>query len=212
MNARSFFRRLDIVRNYCRCFLLIGIFLICTSRAPSIAFLAGIVITVFSAIGSIIRVQRPSDIAEFVSDSAWEFECKIRKTHTTYPDTDIYPLHAFSTKHFKKARNIGNKMYFPECCTMIFCRKEERLDLFVQTIYLYEKEKPSEVTFHFDLQNRMEIYLERGNTDEEYHFIRILLHGDVLGEFYVPNTHAWQNVLSFCEPWLDLTLVQEEAK
>ena len=210
MNARFFFQRLDVVRNYCRCFLLIGIFLIWSAQRLSIAFCAGVVIVVISTIGSIIRVPKPEKIAEFVSDAAWEFESKIRKCHTTYPDADIYPLHAFSPTLFKKARNIGNKMYFPECCTLVFCRKGERLDLFVQTIYLYEKEKPSEQSFHFTPSKRMELYVEAAQTDEEYHFIRLKQSGTTLGEFYVPNTHAWENILNFSADWVDLEYAPTE--
>lgn len=210
MNASGFFRRLDIVRAWGRGILVLALLIIITSRPFSIAFLFACALLIPTSFLSLLRVPKPTKIAEFVSNSVWEFEQKIRGCHTTYPDSDIHTLHAFSPKLAKKARNIGNRMYFPECRTLVFCRREDRIELFVQTVSLYQQEKPLEESVRFDPLHPLEWRVEEADTDDGYHFVTICQGETTLWECYVPNTHAWRNTVSFCGDGIRITRIEEK--
>ncbi len=201
-NARDFFLRLDRVRGYCRAFLLMLIFILIYFRSMTpITYAVVGALTVIMAMGSALRVTRQRDIAERVSDAHADFDAAVRRRHSTWFEEDRHTLDACSPKRIRLVRNIGNRMYFPEIHTMIFHKQNGGMELFVQTLSLYEGGKPQRWEHFFAACG--DLVLKTGDAKEDSDYRRVILcDGEaVILEFFVRNDHSWNRFVQFLGEW-----------
>ena len=210
--ARAFFLRLDRVRGYSRAFLLVCfaiIFYFGRSMIPvTWAIIGGF--TILCAIGSALWVPKQSDIAEFVSNTHAEFDAAVRRNHSTWAVEDRHTLGAFSPKRINLARNIGNQMYFPEIYTLIFHQDGDRLELFLQTLSLYDGTKPTRTDFVFESRPALTAEVGEASDESEYRRVRFLQQGELLLECYVRNDHSWDRFVTFLSGWITVTTLSEK--
>lgn len=174
------------------------------------AYAVMISLTVLTAMGSALRMRAPRDIAEFVSDAHAEFDAAVRRNHSTWFEEDRYTLDACSPKRIRLVRNIGNRMYFPEIYTLIFHKEKGTMELFLQTISLYEGTKPTREDYLF--ADKQSLILETGEAEEDSDYRRVVLYNGTMQivTFFVRNDHSWNRFLEFLGDWATVRAFTEE--
>lgn len=193
--AKRFFYRMDIVRNYCRGFLVLSIFSLFFSRMNSVAFLFFIGCIVLFSTMSFFKVPKKSDIAEFVSNAHADFEAQVKRPRTSVHERDFYTLYAYSTKRRRLARNIGNRMYFPEFYTLVFQKTEDGLIMHQGTVYLFENKKAEASEHHFYGEAAMQLECGEADLDLEYRQVTVKKGDTPILECYIRNDHTWRTFL-----------------
>ena len=195
--AKRFFYRIDIVRNYSRGLLVISFFSLFLCRVLSFAFLFFIgCIAVFSVL-SFLKVPKSSDLAEFVSDEHAFFEADIKRHRSRANERDFYSLYAYSPKRRRLARNIGNRMYFPEFYTLVFQKTESGLSLYQRTTYLFENKKAVLAEYAFSDAGALTVECGEADTESEYRHVIFKANERVLIECFVRNDHGWRAFWEF---------------
>ncbi len=195
--AKRFFRRIDIFRNYSRALLLVCLFAMFSGKSFSVMFIVFSVGAVVFGIGSILKVPKPSEIAEFVSDQHHAFEQEIRRKHSNVNEREFHTLCAFSPKRSNLARGIGNQMYFPEFATLVFQKTERGLILYRKTVYLYENIKPTVDERAFCDEGSLLLECGEAESAEDYRLVIFKSEGETVMGCYIRNDHQWNTFLSF---------------
>lgn len=195
--AKNFFLKLDIVRNYCRVLLALSLLLLFFSRLFSIAFFLMLFLSILFAVGAVLRVPAPSAIAGYVSDVNAEFEARFRRGHSTLGEEDWTVLYANSPRHAGRARNIGNRMYFPEFYTLFFYRAKGTLHLRMKQTNLYDSVEPKSIETSWQGERITVLQSEPVKSSEEYIAVTVRGGEELLLECYVRNDHSWQSLLRF---------------
>ena len=205
-NAKGFFLRLDRVRAYSRALLMVCFVIIWyfgRSMIPPTWVIVG-VFTALCAVGSALRIPKQSDIAEFVSNTHAEFDVAVRRNHSSWAEEDRHTLNASSPKRVNLVRNIGNQMYFPEIYTMIFHREGDRMELFWQTLSLYDGTKPTRRDYVFSSSEKL--IAEVGDAEDESEYRKVILRQgeDFYAECYVRNDHSWDRFVTFMKDYIQV--------